>query len=414
MATLKLGSVDENAMPASKKDFLAPYHAGMSVALQNRFQFRDENQWRSFSPVSGKEVQELQQFLKDAGFMPKSNMDGVFGYATQAAVRLFQEYIRTVDGDPSIGTPDGVVGRNTWAHIAKWREEKAGKDNFVCDWGQSSSANPTDEFNRWIRLLNQAKDYFVSVRDTHPIVQLVEQFGKPTDTQKVGDWDVDPNTVHLIGIRTHEDQEVRNERRENDDLFILLINGQVFKFWGSTDPSPSMSSRSEIPFLVEGQHIYRFGWHKLSSAAKIYQALRPSGPGVLVFRDRDGDERLTAVDIAKGFDALPNTTINIHWSGIGTTNFSAGCQVIAGNSYINSAGKLQDCTAFAARNQSGLTGGKTRGAYNVFVDLLMTYAPPGVQTIRYLLGRDESFKNFNDWDNSFVSTDVDMMRRGMV
>ncbi len=407
MATiLKLGTFDEGAAPADKKKFLALYHSGMAETLQNKLQFRDESIWRSFSPVPGHSVQELQTFLKTAGFMPKSNLDGVFGYGTQAATRLFQEYIRSVLGEASIGAPDGVVGPKTWGFIKNW------KKGVVCDWGKTNPGKGTPEFKKWIKLIGAAKKHFTTIRDQHPILQLVEKFDRPTDTKKVTDWDVNPKTIHLIGIRRMQEQLIRGRRRENDDLFILLINGQVFKFWGSTDPSPDMAQRADIPFLVESQHEYQFGWHKLSDSNKIYQALRPAGPGVLVFRDKDRDRALTETEIAQGLDPSPNTTINIHWSGIGHANFSAGCQVLAGNSYVNHIGDTIDCTAFAAPNQGGLQSGKTRGAYNIFTDLILSYAPEGTHTLRYLLGRDETFQNFAGWGEDFVASDVERMRRG--
>jgi len=409
---LKIGAVDEKTFPVDKQKFLELYHAGMAPGLQSKLMFRDEASWRSFEPVPGNPVKDLQQFLKDTGFMPKANVDGVFGYATQAATRLFQEYIRSVEGDTTIGTPDGVVGPKTWGYVETWKKNKAGKKDFVCDWGRISAQKPTAEFKKWMKLLRSAKTHFSKVKQTHPILQLVEQFNRPTDTKKVADWDTDAKTIHLIGIRRSHEQTIAGRRRENDDLFVLLLNGQVFKFWGSTDPSPDMADRPDIPFLVESQHEYRFGWHKLGHAAKIYQALRPAGPGVLVFRDKDLDRALTDTDIKRGLDPAPNTTINIHWSGIGSANFSAGCQVIAGNAYVNHLGKLIDCAPFAARNQNDLLTRKTRGAYNVFADLILTYAPPGVQTIRYILGRDETFKNFKGWDDSFIATDVEQLRRG--
>lgn len=414
MATLKLGIVDQNSMPANKKQFLSSFHSGMADSLQQLQQFRDESTWRPFTQMSGNSVRDLQQFLKDAGFMPKATMDGIFGYSTQSAVRLFQEYLRSIEGDATIGVPDGIVGPNTWAHIETWKKnKKAENPEFVCQWGQISSQKPTPEFSKWIDLLNQAKNHFISVKDSHPIVKLVENYNRPTDTKKVGDWDTSPNTIHLIGIRRNQEKAVQNQR-ENDDLFILLINGMVFKFWGSTDPNPGMSDRSEIPFLVESQHEYQFGWHKLSDMNKVYQALRPASAGVLVFRDKDMDRALTEKDIARGFDpAGPNTTINIHWSGVGSTNFSAGCQVIAGNAYQDHNGVLRNCSSFAARNQGDLANsGKTRGAYNVFADLIISYGPPGVRTIRYMLGRDETFSNFPAWDASFVAADVELMRSG--
>ncbi|MBK6929445.1 MAG: peptidoglycan-binding protein [Saprospirales bacterium] len=405
---LRLGNFDEGKMPASRTTFLEPYHTGMSNFLKLRKQFRDEANgvWRGFVQVPGTAIRDLQQFLKDSGFMPKANVDGVFGYGTQAAVRLFQEYVRSIGQDPSIGVPDGVVGQNTLAKIEKWKADHAGQGQMLCEWGKSSAQKPAPEFERWLGLLKSAQAFYS--RNPGPILQKTEAYTGATDTKKLKDWDFSPNSIHLIGIR--RSQEVGAARRENDDLFVLLIRGMVFRFWGSTDPNPGLAERADIPFLVEGQHEYQFGWHKVNNNQTIYRALRPAGPGVLVFRDVDKNMALTETDIDKGIDKKPNTTINIHWSGIGTTNFSAGCQVIAGRSYLNNHGELIDCSGFSAISYADLAKGKTRGAYNVFADLILSYAPPGVRTLRYTLGRDETFRNFPDWDASFVDTDVRRMR----
>ncbi|MBI5917582.1 MAG: hypothetical protein HY842_19610, partial [Bacteroidetes bacterium] len=111
----------------------------------------------------------------------------------------------------------------------------------------------------------------------------------------------------------------------------------------------------------------------------------------------------TAADIAKGLDSKPNGSINIHWSGKGETNYSAGCQVIAGQSYFNHEDKLIDCSAFASPGYSDLAKGKTRGAYNMLTDLILCYAPEGVQTITYTLSRDESFGLSTDIDENTIA-----------
>lgn len=55
--------------------------------------------------ASGPIVKQLQQRLKDKGFNP-GNIDGVFGLATQEAVKAFQKMNKL--------TADGVVGPQTW------------------------------------------------------------------------------------------------------------------------------------------------------------------------------------------------------------------------------------------------------------------------------------------------------------
>jgi len=107
----------------------------------------------------------------------------------------------------------------------------------------------------------------------------------------------------------------------------------------------------------------------------------------------------------------PNATINIHWSGIGSSNFSAGCQVIAGDSYINHANEVVSCRGFAARSYDELAAGKTRGAYNVISDLVLAYAPAGVNLVRYTLGRDAHLNLDASLGKDFGAKTLEKMRR---
>ncbi|MGB7396083.1 MAG: peptidoglycan-binding domain-containing protein, partial [Pricia sp.] len=325
MATLYLGSCDTAKRPKNPQTFLEPYH--MDGILKDTISFRDDDRtaWRRFRDTPGTDVERLQQFLSKTGFMPRGVVDGIFDYVTQPSVRLFQEYVRSVEGIQGM-LPDGIVGSGTWGHIERWIAA-----DKISDWGRASDASPTTEYRKWINLLHKAKTHYG--QNPHPILMQVADFEKLSDTRKIDDWEFDPKHIHLIGIRRAQD--LNRNRRENDDIFILLVRGMVFKFWGSTDASQNMSSRRDEAFLVEGQHKYRFGWHKISVEKKIYRALKPYRNGVLVFRDRDDDNALTERDLNAGLDAVPNQSINIHWSGMGHSNWSAGCQVIAGKSYIN-------------------------------------------------------------------------------
>ncbi len=386
MASLKLGSTDKGAVPADRKGFFDLYHAAFAADLKLKRKFRDEatDVWRDFVEIPGTSVSELQEFLVAAGFLSVITEPGIYGYVTHAAVRLFQEYIRSVEKIAAIGTPDGVAGPNTMSHVARWKAA-----GLKSEYTAFSADQPGMEYQVWMNLLQRSKAHFLA--NTSPVLQLSEVFSKPTDTLKLSDWNTDPHEIHLLGIRRGQDKKV-TARRENDDLFVLLFNGMVFKFWGSTDPDPHMAAdrkKGDEAFLMEGQHRYRFGWHKISDGGRVYRALKPFQHGVLVFRDRDNVNALTDENIAKGIDAETNQSINIHWSGSGDSNFSAGCQVIAGKSYINHKGELVDCSAFAASSYSELTT-KTRGAYNFLADLVLALSGKGVDKVYYTLGRDET------------------------
>ncbi|SDE59407.1 Putative peptidoglycan binding domain-containing protein [Pricia antarctica] len=393
MSTLTLGSFDVGRIKTAedRKAYLRQYHKGGIEDLTEKMVFNDDDlkKNREFTELTGNEVTQLQEFLFHKGFMPRGVIDGVFDYVTQAAVRLFQEYVRSVEGLKI--DVDGIVGSGTMKHMERWGADA----EKVSDWKKWSSDNPTPEYTQWLALLNKAKSYYKV--NSNPILDQVKQFGKDsaggkeTDTRKVDDWDFDPKQVHLIGIR--RGQNLGSSARESDDLFVLLIKGMVFKFWGSTDPSQAMAynaknkkGRFDEAFLVEGQHKYKFGWHN-----SVYRALKPYGKGVLVFRDRNDDNALTEADLEVGLDPEPNHTINIHWSGIGKTNFSAGCQVIAGQSYINHKDEGVDCASFAAYGDGQLGNGKfTKAAYNVLADLIVSYSEPGIDCIYYTLGREKS------------------------
>ena len=388
MGTLYLGSCDAGKTPADRKKFLAPYHKDGLTTSAVSFRDDDRTTWRSFRSGDANEVSELQKFLFKAGFMPRGVIDGIFDYVTQAAARLFQEYIRTMDpeGDKTM-VPDGIVGNVTMEHVQRWKNQ--GK---VADWGKSSSANPSKEYSDWIKLLNEAKTHYKS--NPGPIMQAVNKLSKTYSTIKVNDWNFSTDEIHLIGIRRKQDSR-QAIKRANDDLFVLLVNGMVFKFWGSTDPSKNMTGSNIPPSLVEGQHKYRFGWHKISEEKKIYRALKPFDPaGVIILRDLNRDNALTPDDLAvRGNNSLEvNNSINIHWSGVGTSNWSAGCQVIAGKNYINNENKLIDCSKFASTAYSELntSSKKTKGAYNVLADLVVCYSKAGVNHVLYTLGREES------------------------
>lgn len=400
---LFLGKVDPGSMPVDKKKYLKPFHGSMTV-IQSENQFKDERkkEWKHFQALSGTEkpILELQTFLRDTGFMPNTNLDGVFGYRTFSGVRLFQEYVRTIEGKEIV--PDGIVGDGTRGHIKRWK-----KEGLRCEWNKGE---PSKDFSQWIQFLVKAKQYYEGeanrpAEERNKILTFSEGFTKTTATKKIKDWDISADSVHLIGIRRKQGKtfQVRNN---NQDLFALLINGMVFYFWGSTVPRRHRNtSKGTIefkeraigyPFLLEGQHEYHFGWHQLSNASKTYKALRSKG--VLVFRIDKGTSKKSIDNIDdlatlfnknnnKRSNPNPNSTINIHASGIGSSNFSAGCQVIAGASYINNRGDVIDCTK--GKETKELIA-KPHGAYGLFADLIVSYASPTVQTVSYTLAREDT------------------------
>jgi peptidoglycan hydrolase-like protein with peptidoglycan-binding domain len=373
---IQLGAFDATVAQTDLQKYLTHANSLTGVTDQQdwkeklRGEGRDKNGrgiWVKFSPLSDGEmkVAEMQKLLKDAGFFPSGRIDGICGYRTLSAVRLFQEYVRTVEGDTSLGFPDGRFGPKSAAHLRRWAA--SGKR---ADWAEFSSTQPSPEYALWLDLLNRFKETYTARPTT--TLQKVNAFAGKTKTLKPGQWDLAPEHIHLIGIRRNKNATAKQPL---DDIFVLLINGIVFKFRGSTDPGSSENAKG-MPFLVPGQHLYRFGWHLLAPKRRkdVYQALKPLEPGVLVARSTD--TTLTDADVARGLEC--NNTINVHWGGRGdkgTADWSIGCQIITGKAYINHHNKLIDCTPFAAPNYSTLNtkvGGvlQTKGAYSVLGDLV--------------------------------------------
>ena len=148
--------------------------------------------------------------------------------------------------------------------------------------------------------------------------------------------------------------------------------------------------------MVEGQHHYKLGWHQRSLEEKTYKAWRPANHGVIVFRRAANFHPTNIFDdvnvLKNGLDHPPNLTINLHWSGRGSSSFSGGCQVIGGASYINDQGAVINDAALAAVNIEDISRAthRTKAAYDMLIDLFMNYAPTSFDSIAYSLIRAET------------------------
>ncbi|HEU0186170.1 MAG TPA: peptidoglycan-binding protein [Blastocatellia bacterium] len=383
---ISLGTYDSD-VPSSALDEYIEYAKKLTGVenWQNKLRGEKDGEWAAFRRLDGSSmtVADAQRFLRDSGIFPSGKIDGICGYRTHSAIRLFQEYVRTAEGEPGIGYPDGVMGPKTIAQADRWRAK-----NKRADWAGLSAANPSREYTKWISLLRKVKEkYSIS---PNAMLRKVNEFAGPSDTVKVSNWDFDQSKTHLIGIRRNESR-VESGEQKFDDAFILLIRGLAFKFLGSTDPG-STENPEGFPFLTQGQHLYRFGWHKLSDLNRVFQALKPLSRGVLVVRSND--LLLTDADLARGLE--PNNTINIHWGGVGLWNvgsWSVGCQVIVGKGYINHKDAAVDCSEYAAtkygqlgnKNENGVY--QTKGAYDVLTDLVaaLSGADRDDNVVRYML-----------------------------
>jgi peptidoglycan hydrolase-like protein with peptidoglycan-binding domain len=367
VATIELGCVDAEVSDETCAAFLTEVERTTRVRLADIRDTPDKVVTKRLpaAPGGAMTIAQVQQGLTSLGFFPGGRVDGICGYRTQSAIRLFQEFVRASENQDIV--PDGKFGPRTAAHLQRWLNSGQRPD-----WRQTPGA-----YEAWLGLLERVKQNYIA--EPGPLTQKVNAFEGASDTLKPVDWDTrGPGNIHLIGVRRSQ------FTNKFDDIFVLLIKGLVFMFQGSTEPGHS-SHPEGPPFLVPGQHKYHFGWHQRS-----YLALRPLGPGVLIIRG-GADGRLDQADIDKPL--APNATINIHWGGRGmagdVNNWSEGCQVINGSVYLNPAGQIVSCQSFAAvRSGEPQTpgSGKTRGAYNVLVDLVTALSGDmPSNTVRYTL-----------------------------
>lgn len=378
---VELGTFDADVDLPTRQQYLENARRLMLGTDQVPFfqtQLRGEGEWKSLTPVSGEpmKVVDVQRFLTAAGFFPFGKADGICGYRTTSAIRLFQEYLRT-HGLPGFA-PDGQWGAKSTEQARAW--QAAGT---TAGWSQWSPERPSPEHSSWLRLLAQTQAAYVA--NPTPMITLVNAAKAGSDTVKPADWDLDPKKIHLIGIRRHE--SVAKSAQVMDDLFVLLINGLVFKFVGSTEPGVMADDANAYPFLVTGQHRYRFGWHKQRDGKKIFQALKPATSGVLVVRSKD---LALTVDDLTSTQAERNVSINVHWGPDPT--WSAGCQILKGHAYIDPQSETRDCSAFAATGYTALGTKRngvvqTKGAYTVLADLVTAFSGTTVDdsVVRYML-----------------------------
>ncbi len=383
---ISLGAYDSNVKPEDLENYIE--HAKKLTGVENwenKLRAEKDGEWAEFRPLSGgaMTVGAAQLFLRESGVFPFGKVDGICGYRTFSAIRLFQEYVRTIEGEAGIGTPDGVMGPKTISHADRWKNK-----NKKVEWSSVSAANPSREYAQWMSLLRKVKEKYVAAPNA--MLRKVNEFSSVSDTIKVSNWDFDPSKIHMIGVRRNE-TNIEGGAQKFDDAFVLLIQGMAFKFLGSTDPGATENPEG-FPYLTQGQHLYRFGWHKITDLKRVFHALKPLSNGVLVVRTKD--LVLTDSDLAGGLKA--NNTINIHWGGEGLLNvgkWSVGCQVVVGKGYINQNDKVINCSEYAAtkyeqlgkKNDNGVF--QTKGAYNVLTDLVaaLSDASRDDNIVRYML-----------------------------
>lgn len=373
---IQLGAFDAGVSSGARDAYLKELETLTRVPLAQVAAGSDRIAFASHTPDATQPmtVAEIQQALKDIGFFPGGKVDGICGYRTVSAIRLFQEYVRTIERLPSV--PDGRVGPEVQAHLRRWLDTRPAMAWAPAIERWRTGTPGESEYATWLAFLERVKAR--AMASPTRMLRMVDAFKGRSDTRKPADWDFSPRHIHLVGVRRAQ------ANRKFDDVLVLLIKGLVFKFQGSTDPGSVAEDAPGAPFLVQGQHEYHFGWHR-----KTYPALRPLGPGVLIVRSKT-DFTLDEADLDNGLEA--NASINVHWGGLGGRRdvdaWSNGCQVINATAYMPPSGEVVSCAAFAAVNQKEILAApsKTRGAYNVLLDLVTALGSDlPTPTVKYTL-----------------------------
>lgn len=382
---ITLGCCDATVSEAQRKDYLAELKSTTRLDHAKIEDGLDKVTLKAYEPVpEAMSVVDVQRALKTIGFFPGGKDDGICGYRTLSAMRLFQEYLYSVEKKKDC-PPDGQLTLRVQGSLREWRDaRRTPRWAPTVDQWKAGTLAP-GEYTQWLAFLERVKQH--SLAQPNRMLEKVNAFKSPTDTKKVAEWDFSARQIHLIGIRRHHFDQ------RSDDIFVLLIKGLVFKFQGSTEPGAAGKDEKtgllqDPPFLVQGQHDYHFGWH-----GATYLALKPlSWPssGVLVVRSKD--LTLDAADLDNELQV--NSTINIHWGGRGVNlvrGWSHGCQVISGHGYINDRNELCSCAGYVADlpDTPRKDVSKTRGAYNVLLDLVTALGSDLGPTVKYML-LDES------------------------
>ena len=120
---IQLGAFDDGVAPAARDAYLKELETITRVPLADIAASSDRIAFTAHSPGPREPmtVTAIQKALKDIGFFPGGKEDGICGYRTLSAIRLFQEYVRSVEKLPCV--PDGRFGPESQAHLQRWLDQ---------------------------------------------------------------------------------------------------------------------------------------------------------------------------------------------------------------------------------------------------------------------------------------------------
>ena len=121
---IRLGSFDSDTTEAARAAYLAEVQTLTRVPLSEIVPGIDRLVLEPCEPDTAQpmSVAEVQRGLATIGFFPGGKVDGICGYRTQSAIRLFQEYVRSVE--QLVCLPDGRFGPGTQHHLQRWLDQR--------------------------------------------------------------------------------------------------------------------------------------------------------------------------------------------------------------------------------------------------------------------------------------------------
>src|SRR5947209_5595224 len=176
---IKLGCFDSNVNDAACNAYKLSVEHITRLPLSDVTEGVDKIAFERYVPDgNAMKVSDVQGALKSLGFFPGGQVDGICGYRTQSAIRLFQEYVRSVEKLDCL--PDGRFGPQTEQHVKRWLN-----DHKVPNWSGAIDSWRTGtpasaEYSAWLALLEQVKARYAG--NPNRMLQMVNAFSQPTDT----------------------------------------------------------------------------------------------------------------------------------------------------------------------------------------------------------------------------------------
>ena len=235
---------------------------------------------------------------------------------------------------------------------------------------------------------------------------MVMEFDTPSDTRKVDEWDFDTGEAHLIAIRKLPLIPRVFDARKDDALFVLLVDGKTYVFYGFTGhfdatDQASPRDRTKTGFIAEGQHKF-----KIDNTGSE-RLLIPYQEGVLLFQDRDKNRELSARDLKSGLYPEPIETANIQWHPLGKTNTLTGVQFISENSYLDPNDEIVSSSVIDELTGE-LTHNSSVNAYDTFVDRIW-----GEQERESLFYTVVDWSDFDQDSKEAITRTMNRLRHGV-